>query len=307
MQRDREGAHVIWVIGEILFDVFPNYRRLGGAPFNFAYHLKNFGFDIRFISRIGRDAAGREILEKLAQYQFDPADIQIDDVHPTGAVNIQLDEKGVPQFDILSNVAYDYIQFLPQAHSEPISKAAMIYFGSLAQRTRVGFENIHAMINSGNPAARCFYDINLRPGCYNDTLILKSLSASNVVKLNQEEFDKLKQIMRFEGGHKAFIQYLLGKYPLEFVSLTSGDRGSDLHTKSGIYRTGPAAVNVAEDTVGAGDAYAAMLAAGILRDWQPEEILQRASMFASRICEIKGAIPESPSFYKQFKPFFGNG
>jgi fructokinase len=298
---------VIWVIGEILFDVFPNYRRLGGAPFNFAYHLKNFGFDIRFLSRIGKDPAGKEILEKLAQYQFDPSDIQIDDVHPTGAVNVRLDEKGVPQFDILPNVAYDYIEFLPKVHSEPISRTRLIYFGSLVQRTKLGFDSIQAMITGKNPAARCFYDINLRPGCYNNMLIFKSLSESNVLKLNREEFDKLKQIMRFEGGRHAFVQYLLERYPLEFVSLTLGDRGSELFTKSGYYRTDPAKVASAADTVGAGDAYAAMLAAGILRDWQPEEILQRASMFASRICEIKGAIPASPSFYKPFKSLFENG
>jgi fructokinase len=297
---------VIWVIGEILFDVFPNYRRLGGAPFNFAYHLKNFGFDIRFISRIGKDAAGEEILGKLVQCRFDPGDIQIDDDHPTGAVNVALDEKGVPQFDILPNVAYDYIEFIPDDHSEPINRAELIYFGSLAQRTRVGFEAVQAMITCKSPAARCFYDINLRPRCYNDTLILKSLSESNILKLNQEEFEKLKQIKMFEGDCRGFVQYLMESCPLDFVSLTSGDRGSELFTPSEYHRTDPAKVASAADTVGAGDAYAAMLAAGILRNWHPEEILQRASRFASRICKIKGAIPESPSFYKPYTPLFEN-
>jgi len=87
---------VILVIGEILFDEFPSYRRLGGAPFNFAYHLKNFGFDVRFISRIGRDDAGREILHKLELAGFDPDDIQVDEVHPTGSVNVQLDRNSAP-------------------------------------------------------------------------------------------------------------------------------------------------------------------------------------------------------------------
>jgi fructokinase len=113
--------------------------------------------------------------------------------------------------------------------------------------------------------------------------------------------------VKFEGGRLAFVQYLMEKYPLEFLALTRGDRGSELYTRGGHYTTGPAKVASAADTVGAGDAYAAMLAAGILRDWHPEEILQRASVFAARICEIKGAIPESPSFYKPFKPLFGNG
>ena len=107
---------MILVIGEILFDVFPNYRRLGGAPFNFAYHLKNFGFDVRFISRIGMDDAGKEILHRLELARFDPDDIQIDDVHPTGSVNVQLDKSGAPKFDIISDVAYDYIEFILEYH-----------------------------------------------------------------------------------------------------------------------------------------------------------------------------------------------
>ena len=98
---------MILVIGEILFDVFPNYMRLGGAPFNFAYHLKNFGFDVRFISRIGRDDAGREILHRLELARFDLKYIQVDDVHPIGSVNVQLDKNGAPKFDIISDVAYD--------------------------------------------------------------------------------------------------------------------------------------------------------------------------------------------------------
>jgi fructokinase len=98
---------VILVIGEILFDVFPNYMRLGGAPFNFAYHLKNFGFDVRFISRIGRDDAGREILHRLELARFDLKYIQVDDVHPIGSVNVQLDKNGALKFDIISDVAYD--------------------------------------------------------------------------------------------------------------------------------------------------------------------------------------------------------
>ena len=96
---------MILVIGEILFDEFPDYRRLGGAPFNFAYHLKNFGFDVRFISRIGMDDAGREILHKLELARFDLDDIQVDDVRPTGSVNVQLDKSGAPQFDIIAEVA----------------------------------------------------------------------------------------------------------------------------------------------------------------------------------------------------------
>jgi len=297
---------VILVVGEILFDVFPNYKRLGGAPFNFAYHLKNFGFDVRFISRIGTDAAGNEILQKLEQYHFDLSDIQFDDVHPTGKVNVRLNENGVPQFDIIPDVAYDHIEFLPEIHSEMLCRAQLIYFGSLVQRSNAGYKNIQNMMGRKPSTTLGFYDINLRPNCYNDFLIKKSLLKTDILKLSGEELDLLKQLMSFDQNHHTFIQYLIETYSLDMVSLTKGDKGSELYTHEGYFSTDKVAgINVV-DSVGAGDAYAAMLAAGILKDWPPAEAIQRASMFAACICEIRGAIPDSSSFYEPFKPLFGN-
>ncbi|MDH3574465.1 MAG: PfkB family carbohydrate kinase, partial [Desulfobacteraceae bacterium] len=118
---------MICVVGEILFDVFPSYKRLGGAPFNFAFHLKNLGFPVRFISRIGNDPDGKKILSLLERYRFDLNDIQLDDIHPTGTVKVKLDEYGVPQFRITSDVAYDYIEFIPESHRELIRQAELVY------------------------------------------------------------------------------------------------------------------------------------------------------------------------------------
>jgi fructokinase len=295
---------VILVVGEILFDVFPNYRRLGGAPFNFAYHLKNFGFDVRFISRIGMDDAGKEILHKLELFEFDLDDIQLDDVHPTGTVNVHLDKGGTPQFDIISDVAYDYMEFEPSYHLDLISEAQLIYFGTLVQRSKTGYKNLQKFISVGTSEALNFYDINLRPGCYNSAIIEKSLSKTDILKLSTEELGKLRQLLSVKKNNTPCIQYLIKEYALNTVSLTKGASGSALFTNQSSFSSDAAeAVNVA-DSVGAGDAYAAMLAAGILRDWQPEEILLQASLFAARICEIKGAIPDSPSFYEPFKPLF---
>ena len=298
---------MILVIGEILFDVFPKYKRLGGAPFNFAYHLKNLNFPVRFISRIGTDAAGKAILHKLKKYQFDFGDIQIDDVHPTGTVNVQLNGHGVPQFDIIRNVAYDYIKFIPEVHSDLISSAQMIYFGSIVQRTKEGYKNLQDMIGRKSPEALIFYDINLRPNCYNETLVKESLLKTNILKLNQAELGELKQWMSFKESRDDFIGRLMDAYSLDIVSLTMGETGSALFTRQGRFNWDK--VNGARviDSVGAGDAYAAMLAAGLLKGWQPEEILRKASIFATRVCEIKGAIPESASFYEPLKPLFGNG
>ena len=295
---------MILVIGEILFDEFPNYRRLGGAPFNFAYHLKQFGFNVRFISKIGIDDAGKEILHKLELARFDLDDIQLDDVHPTGSVKVRLDTNGTPQFDIISDVAYDYIDFVPEYHATLIDAAKMMYFGSLVQRSEAGFENLQAFISRKSSETLNFYDINLRPGCYNNAIIEKSLLKTDILKLNTDELEELKQVLSLKINNDEFIYHLMEEHSIRTVSLTKGEAGSELFTDQGCFSSNPAEPIAVVDSVGAGDAYAAMLAAGLLQKWRPEEILERASLFASRVCEIKGAIPDSASFYEPFKALF---
>jgi fructokinase len=297
---------VILVIGEILFDVFPEYRRLGGAPFNFAYHLKNFGFDVRFISKIGIDDAGKEILNKLELAKFDLNDIQIDEIHPTGHVNVRLDKSGTHQFDIISKVAYDYIEYMAEHHSNQISEARLIYFGTLVQRSEVGCENLQAFISHSSPETLNFYDINLRPGCYNQAVIEKSLAKTDILKLNTDELGKLKQMLSLKTSDDAFVHRLMESHSIRTVSLTKGELGSELYTDQGNFSAEPTETLQVFDSVGAGDAYAAMLAAGFLKKWQPQKILDRASLFAARICEIRGAIPDSASFYEPFKSLFVN-
>ncbi len=296
---------MILAIGEILFDEFANYKRLGGAPFNFAHHLKNLGFDVHFISRIGMDDAGKEILHKLELSGFDLDDVQLDHVHATGRVNVELDKNGAPRFDIISDAAYDYIEFMPDHHSDLIRKARLIYFGSLAQRSKMGFENIQAFISAAALSAVNLCDINLRAGCYRKATIEASLRKTDILKLNIGELEKLRQMLSIKKDSDACIQSLIEKYGLHTVSLTKGELGSELFTKQGSFSSNSIKAIKVVDSVGAGDAYAAMLAAGILKNWPPEDILERASLFSSRICEIKGAIPESPLFYQPFRPLFG--
>jgi fructokinase len=297
---------VILVIGEILFDLFTNYRRLGGAPFNFAYHLINFGFNVRFISRIGMDDAGKEILQTLELARFNLDDIQVDGDNPTGSVNVRLDKSGAPKFDIISDVAYDYIEFIPEYHSNLISGAQIIYFGSLVQRSKAGCKNLQAFITRKASETPNFYDINLRPGCYNNAIIEKSLLKTDILKLNTDELGKLKQMLSLNVSNDDLVYHLMETHSISTVSLTKGESGSELFTNQGCFNSEPAEAIRVVDSVGAGDAYAAMLAAGLLEKWRPEEILDRAALFASRICEIKGAIPDSASFYEPFKALFIN-
>ena len=274
---------VILVIGEILFDVFPEYKRLGGAPFNFAFHLKNFGFNVRFISRIGMDDAGKEILHKLELARFNLDDIQVDNDHQTGSVNIRLDKHGAPEFDIVPEVAYDYIEFIPRYHLDLINEARMIYFGSLVQRSETGHKNLQAFISRALSDTLKFCDINLRPGCYSDDVIEKSLLKTDILKLNTDELEKLAKTMSFKKNKDKAVHYLMKTYSICKLSLTKGAMGSELFTNHGSFNADPAPAIRIVDSVGAGDAYAAMLAAGLLKNWQPKKILERASMLASRI------------------------
>lgn len=291
---------MILVIGEILHDVFPDYKRLGGAPFNFAFHLKNLGFAVRFISRVGNDIDGQKILENLGQFGFNLDDIQIDNDHPTGSVQVRLDQNNDPEFKIFPDVAYDYIEFIPEVHAPLINKADLIYFGSLVQRSEAGFKNIQTIFLHKPPVAHCLYDINLRPGCYSGSVILNSLSSANILKTNQQECEEIKRVLEYKHDHESFIKDLLRIYSLEAVSITKGDQGSDLYTQNGFFSVETTKIEEIVDSVGAGDAYAAMLAAGFLGKWQPETILRRATAFASHICLVKGAIPISASFYEPF-------
>jgi len=297
---------VILVVGEILFDVFEKEKQLGGAPFNFAYHLKNFGFPVRYISRIGNDTHGKEILNILEHHHFNIDDIQIDAKYDTGTVIVQLSSSGNPTFHINTDVAYDYINYLPKEHSTLIDMADFIYFGTLVQRSKQGFENIQRFMENRRPDTVCFYDINLRPDCYSEKVILTSLEHADILKLNTQELDECKRIFRFSKNNDAFIHFLMDQYALKIVAITRGDKGSELYTKDGHFQAKINRVSSIVDTVGAGDAYSSMLAVGIIKGWEPARILSIASMFASRICEIRGAIPESQESYELIKEMIEN-
>ena len=298
---------MILVIGEILFDVFEDEKRLGGAPFNFACHLNNLGFPVRCISRVGNDALGKEILNILKHHSFGIDDIQIDDNHDTGTVTVLLSESGNPTFHINTDAAYDYIRYLPNEHSSLSNTADVIYFGTLVQRTQQGFENIQRFMENRRPDTLCFYDINLRPDCYSDKVILSSLEHADVLKLNTQELDECKKIFRFSKNNDAFIKFLMAQFALKIVAVTKGDKGSELYTQNGCFQSDTTRVSSMADTVGAGDAYAAMLIVGMIKRWKPDRMLSMASMFASRICEIRGAVPESREFYEPIREMIENG
>jgi len=292
---------VIVVIGEILFDVFPGYKRLGGAPFNFAFHLHQAGLPVRFFTRIGDDAEGREILDFLQRWDFPADDVQIDPRRPTGRVEVTLDERGVPRFNILRDVAYDAIEWTPALTAALAAPARLIYFGTLVQRSAASAATVRQMLRKAAPTTRRFCDINLRPHCYTRDSVLQSLRGADILKLSSDEVEELKTMIDAPSGTDAFVRHLRAEYELEAVSLTRGEAGSELHSGQGVFRAGMQSSPHVKDTVGAGDAYAAVLALGILKGWAPEKLLEAASAFAAAVCEIEGAIPATASFYDSLK------
>lgn len=290
-------------IGEILFDRFPNGKRMGGAPFNFAFHTHALGFETRFISRVGKESNGEEILSFLKANGFDAEYIQMDEDHKTGEVIVTVKPDGSASFDIVRDVAYDHITYSPDL-SPMLSRADLIYYGTLIQRTDHGFQNVQKMLADRGEKTRTLYDVNLRPDCYNRKIVEASLDQCHILKLNDEELPVIRGLLSFGRGDDAFIEHLFGNYPIEMICLTLGGAGSRLYTESERVEAEPEKDLKIVDTVGAGDAFTSVLAIGILKGWPPKKTLETATRFASKICRIQGAIPESQDFYRDFSSIF---
>lgn len=287
---------MILALGEILFDVFPDYRRLGGAPFNFAFHLKQLGFRVCFVSRVGEDRNGKEIRAAVKAHGFNPADLQVDPCHATGTVAVSLNDTGVPTFDILPNVAYDHIDFTPAVGSL-LEDCALIYFGTLIQRTDRGFNNLQNILSARKSHTKCLYDINLRPGGYTSQVVRESLSHADLLKLNEEELEVLESMHGKKCDEDRFVAFLREHYAIDVVALTRGHSGSTLFTADGRFDAATPLVEKVVDTVGAGDAFASVLAAGYLRGLPAPKTLTAATRLAAHLCTVAGAIPDDSDLY----------
>ncbi|KUG25323.1 fructokinase [hydrocarbon metagenome] len=286
----------ITAIGEILFDVYTTQKKLGGAPFNFIYHVWKLTNDGKFISRIGNDNEGKEIIEFLEKQQFDTNFIQIDDSVNTGEVNVQLDENKIPTFEIIENRAYDFIEHRPEL-DELIKKSDLLYFGTLAQRNETSRNTIIKLTQN---AKKVFCDINIRQNFYTKEIIHKSLDTSSAVKLNADELALINDLLIGNDYELKKTAYeIIEKYNLELFCVTLGSEGSYLFkgNEESFHKT---EVNNIVDTVGAGDAYAAMMSLGYLMNWEIEKTNKLASEFAAEICTIKGAVPADDNIYNNF-------
>lgn len=293
----------ILCLGEILYDVYPDQRRLGGAPFNFAYHLHRLGHDVAFVSRVGRDPDGESIERFLNERGVPDGFLQRDDTHPTGIVRVSLDDRGVPDFTIVAPAAYDFIAYEEVLAERLRGGPDLIYVGTLAQRHAVSRETIQRVLAERPDPTRVFYDVNLRQDFYSRDLLERTLRESDVVKLNADEFELVCGMFGIGGSEPDAAAGLRGHFAIASLCITKGGDGSSLYDGSGAHhwRIGERPDRPIIDTVGAGDAFSALMTDGMLGGAAAEPVLERASEFALRICGISGALPDDPGFYDDFQ------
>ena len=278
-------------LGEVLWDCLPEGKKLGGAPANFAYHASMFGYQAYAVSALGNDALGDRTVDELDKQHLRHIMPRID--FPTGTVQVELDEEGVPTYDIKRDVAWDNIPFT--AEMEDLAKrCSCVCFGSLAQRNSVSHDTIHRFLHSTPKDCLKIFDINLRQNFYTKEIIQESLNACDILKINDEELVTIGRLFGYPGldmENKCYL--ILGKYNLRMLVLTCGTNGSYVFAR-GMKSYQPTPKVEVADTVGAGDSFTGSFAAAILAGMPVEEAHKLAVEVSAYVCTQPGAMPQLP-------------
>lgn len=283
---------VVAGIGEILWDMLPAGKQLGGAPANFAYFARKIGARAHVASCVGSDKPGREILRRLAKIGVDRRYVSVDKSHVTGVVDVQLDKKGKPAYNIKRNVAWDFIRLSPALRGLA-GRTKAVCFGTLAQRSSVSRKTIRKFIKLMPDSSLKIFDINLRQSFYNREIIQASLKLANILKINDEELPAVSRMFALRGRESDMAAQLIRKYKLQMVALTKGAKGAAIYLPERAYFVKGQNVKVI-DTVGAGDSFAAGLAVGLLNGMSMRKILVSADRLAGYVCGKHGATPPLP-------------
>ncbi len=281
-------------MGEALWDVLPEGKKIGGAPANFAYHVSQFGLPSCVVSAVGDDALGKEIVENFTSKGLNQLIAEVP--YPTGTVQVEIDQAGVPQYEIKENVAWDNIPYT--AHLETLAeRTKAVCFGSLAQRNVVSRNTINRFLDAmpQTDDTLVVFDVNLRQGFYNKEILCNSMKRCNILKINDEELVTISRMFGYPGidlQDKCWI--LMGKYNLKMLILTCGINGSYVFTPGNVSFQPTPKVEVA-DTVGAGDSFTAAFISSILKGKSVTEAHSLAVRTSAYVCTKKGAMPILPS------------
>ncbi|MBR3727222.1 MAG: carbohydrate kinase [Prevotella sp.] len=281
-------------LGEALWDVLPEGKKLGGAPANFAYHAGQFlGQDSALaVSALGEDKLAEETIVALEEHQLRYLMPRVP--YPTGTVQVTLDEQGIPTYDIRENVAWDNIPFTAEIE-EAARNCRAVCFGSLAQRNVVSRENIHRFLDATPKDCMKIFDINLRQNFYTREVIQESMQRCNVLKINDEELVIIGRMFGYPGldmENKCWL--ILGKYNLDMLVLTCGTNGSYVFAPGQMFFRETPKVQVA-DTVGAGDSFTGSFCSAILSGKSIAEAHELAVEVSAYVCTQNGAMPALPA------------
>ena len=285
-------AHLVAGIGELLWDVLPGGKELGGAPGNFAWHVHALGTESVVISRVGDDSDGREIERRLERMGLRRDLVDVDPAHATGRSTVSLDETGTPSFHVHENAAWDFIRSTP-ALTRIAEACSAVNFGTLGQRAPLSRATIRSFLSKTRPSAIRLFDLNLRPPHYGREVIETSLSIATAVKLNDVELAVVAGMFGFSSDVHEALGELASRWRLRLVALTRGARGSVLFA-DGCVSVHPGFQTEIVDSVGAGDAFAAAIVVGMLRGWDIERVNEHANRVASFVCSKRGATPDLP-------------
>lgn len=289
---NKEKTRYIVGLGEALWDVLPEGRKLGGAPANFAYHAGRHGLPSVAVSALGEDALAEETIQQLEEKGLHYVMPRVP--YPTGTVQVTLSGAGIPSYDIKEGAAWDNIPFTPELQ-EVASSAAAICWGSLVQRNAVSRDTIYRFLDSAPGDCLKIFDINLRQHFYSEEIISESMRRCDVLKINDEELEIVSRMygLTDEMDTEARCRALIDKFGLRMLVLTCGVDGSYVFTPGGMTFRETPCVEVA-DTVGAGDSFTGTFCAGILKGKSVAEAHALAVKVSAYVCTCNGAMPEIP-------------
>lgn len=267
--------------GEILWDILPAKTVLGGAPFNFTYRINSLGDKGLMISRLGKDEYGEKAFQAVQSLKMDTQFIQWDDLHDTGSVNVSFDENNNPDYVIIPDVAYDFVELTDELLNAAVN-ADCLCFGTLAQRNQTSRQALYQLIDAASMAIK-FYDINLRKDCFSPETIRYSLDRSDILKLNENEALQLAKILKFQfESIPQFCEQMIASCDLEFCMVTLAENGSFACSRTGQAVYVPGFQIELVDSLGSGDAFSAGFIHKILRG----ESLQQACEFGNALGAI---------------------
>lgn len=281
---------IIIGVGELLWDLFPSGKQLGGAPANFIFHAQQLGASGYIISAVGNDDNGEEIMRILVQKGMDRRFIGQLDKLPTGTVTVELDAHGVPAYLIHENVAWDYIP-LDSSVYQVVENSNAFCFGTLAQRSTGSMNTIQSLLKILPASCLIVFDVNLRQHYFTKGRIEFSLGYANILKLNEEELSIISRLLKIDGSEEDQLKFLLNTYHLQLIALTKGAQGSLLYSGQETSWRDTPEVKVA-DTVGAGDAFTAAMVVSILKGLPMRTVHQNAVNVSAFVASRKGAMPD---------------